>query len=78
MDKDIKNLIQSEAEQIKKLRSIVDATIESEKLIIENLQNPPKDLLTTGQEISDKVARFGGSWAFIISFFIILVIWIMG
>lgn len=48
-----------------------------EKLIIENLQNTPKDLLTSGQEISDKVARFGGSWAFIISFFTILTIWII-
>ncbi len=77
MDKDIKNLLQSEADQVKKLRSIVEATIEDEKLIIENLQNPPKDLLTRGQAISDKVARFGGSWAFIITFFIILIIWII-
>lgn len=77
MDKDIKNLLQSEAEQVKKLRSIVEAIIIDEKLIIENLQNPPKDFLTPGQEISDKVARFGGSWAFIISFFIMLIIWIV-
>ena len=77
MDIDINNLLQSEADQVKKLKIIVEATIEDEKLIIENLQNPPKDLLTRGQKISDKVARFGGSWAFIISFFIVLVIWII-
>jgi uncharacterized membrane protein len=77
MDKDIKNLLQSEAEQVKKLRVIVETAIEDEKLIIENLQNPPKDLLTRGQKISDRVARFGGSWAFIISFFVVLTIWII-
>jgi uncharacterized membrane protein len=77
MDKDINNLLQSEAEQVKKLQEIVKRTMEDEKLIIENLLNPPKELLTRGQKISDKVARFGGSWAFIISFFIILLIWII-
>ena len=34
-------------------------------------------MLSSGQKISDRVARFGGSWAFIISFFIILLIWII-
>ena len=77
MDKDIKNLLQSEADQVKKLREIVKTIIRDEELIIENLQNPPKDLLTRGQAISDRVARFGGSWAFIISFFIVLIIWII-
>ena len=77
MDKDVKKLLQSEADQLKKLQLIVETAIEDEKLIIENLLNPPKDFLTRGQKISDKVARFGGSWAFIISFFIILIIWIV-
>jgi uncharacterized membrane protein len=77
MDKDIKKLLYSESEQLIKLQNIVKKTIEDENLIIENLLNPPKDILTNGQEISDKVARFGGSWSFIISFFIILISWIV-
>jgi uncharacterized membrane protein len=77
MDKDIKKMLQSEAEQVKKLQSIVKTAIDDEKLIVQNLMNPPQDLLTRGQLISDKVARFGGSWAFIISFFIVLIIWIV-
>jgi uncharacterized membrane protein len=74
---DIKKLLYSESEQLIKLQNIVKKTIEDENLIIENLLNPPKDILTNGQEISDKVARFGGSWSFIISFFIILISWIV-
>lgn len=76
MDKDINNLLQAESEQLKKLQEIVKKSIEDENLVIENLLHPPKEVLTKGQKISDKVARFGGSWAFIISFFIILILWI--
>jgi len=77
MDIDITNLLDAENAQIKKLQKIVKQTIKDENLIIQNLLNPPKEILTKGQKISDKVARFGGSWAFIISFFIILIVWII-
>lgn len=76
MKNDIKNLLDAEDEQLKKLQEIVKKTILEEKLIINNLLHPPTDILTKGQIISDKVANFGGSWAFIISFFIVLLIWI--
>lgn len=77
MDKDIKKLLNTENEQIAKLHTIVETAIEDEKLIVNNLLNTPEEVLTTGQKISDKVARFGGSWAFIISFFAILIVWIL-
>lgn len=32
--------------------------------------------LTTGERISDRIAEFGGSWAFILSFFAFLALWI--
>lgn len=34
------------------------------------------DNRTFGQRIADKVAAFGGSWTFIISFFIFILLWI--
>lgn len=71
------NLVAAEAAQIKKLREIVTKAIADENLIIDNLLHPPKEILTQGQKISDKVARFGGSWAFIITFFVILIVWIL-
>ncbi len=36
-----------------------------------------EDLLTFGQRIADRVATFGGSWTFIISFGVFLVIWVI-
>jgi uncharacterized membrane protein len=39
-------------------------------------QDDQNDNRTFGQRIADKVAAFGGSWTFIISFFIFILIWI--
>lgn len=69
--------MEKESEQLQKLKAIVQKSIDEENLIIENLLHPPKEVLSRGQEVSDKVARFGGSWAFIISFFLILIVWIV-
>jgi uncharacterized membrane protein len=77
MNNDSKKIANSEKSKVIKLREIVSKTVEQEKLITENLLHPPEEILTNGQKISDKVASFGGSWAFIISFFIILVVWIL-
>jgi uncharacterized membrane protein len=70
-------LLQSEKVQLQKLQKIVNDTIQEEKLIVDNLLHQPKEILTKGQSISDKVATFGGSWKFIILFGIILFVWIL-
>ena len=74
---DIDKLLTDENQQLNKLHKIVKETLESEELIIKNLLNPPSETLTVGQAVSDKVARFGGSWKFIIIFGIILTLWIV-
>ena len=71
------NLTKSGRDQLSKLQGIVQKSIEEEKLVVENLLNEPKEILTRGQSISDKVATFGGSWSFIISFAVILFVWII-
>jgi uncharacterized membrane protein len=71
------NLISDEKKHLEKLHQIVEETIKAEELIVKNLLNPTTEIITTGQKISDKVARFGGSWKFIILFGVILSIWIV-
>jgi uncharacterized membrane protein len=73
---EIDQLLTEEDEQLKKLHQIVEDTMKEEGLIVDNLLHPVDELLTEGQKISDKVARFGGSWKFIILFAIILTLWI--
>ena len=77
MNNEINSLLKTESEQLQKLQDIVKKSISDENLIIENLLNPPKEILTQGQKISDKVARFGGSWTFIILFMLLLFAWIL-
>jgi uncharacterized membrane protein len=67
----------AESEFLSKLQKIVDETIREEDLVLNNLLHPAKEQLSPGQQISDKVARFGGSWKFIIVFIIILILWII-
>lgn len=76
-NKGIDQLLTDENQHLNKLHQIVKDTLKSEELIIHNLLNPPIEILTPGQKISDKVARFGGSWKFIIWFGIILALWII-
>jgi uncharacterized membrane protein len=76
-DKEIDKLLSDENEHLNKLHQIVKETLKAEKLIVHNLLNPPLEILTQGQKISDKVARFGGSWKFIILFGVILTLWII-
>ncbi|HMW98058.1 MAG TPA: DUF1003 domain-containing protein, partial [Flavobacteriales bacterium] len=70
-------LLTNKSARIRKLQGIVKEAMAEEKLIIESLRNPPGDILTRGQRISDRVARFGGSWSFIISFLVVLLAWIL-
>ena len=76
-NKEFDELLTDEKEHLTKLHKIVEETIKAEELIIQNLLNPPIETLTEGQKISNKVARFGGSWKFIILFGIVLTLWIV-
>lgn len=76
-NKEIDQLLSDENEHLDKLHKIVKETIAAEDLIIHNLSHPPLEILSPGQKISDKVARFGGSWKFIILFGVILTLWIV-
>ena len=77
MNSERSNLIKSGTAQLHELNAIVQKSIAEEKNIVENMLSEPEETLTTGQRISDKVARFGGSWKFIISFSVILITWIL-
>ena len=74
--KELDLLLQKEDEHLTKLQTIVKQTIKDEELIINNLMHPVEETLTTGQSLSDKIARFGGSWTFIILFLVCLAFWI--
>jgi uncharacterized membrane protein len=69
------DFISEENSHIEKFRKIVQDITQAKELIVYNLIHPPMETLIDGQKISDKVAKFGGSWRFTISFAILLGIW---
>ena len=51
--------------------------IKDKQHISRNINTDFDASLTFGQRIADKVASFGGSWTFILSFLFILILWIV-
>lgn len=56
-------------------RDVMEA-IKNNSILSENIQDEIEGQLTTGQKIADKIAEFGGSWTFILTFFSFILIWI--
>lgn len=73
----LEQLFDIENEQLKKLTSIVHDAIEEEKLLSEKLVNFEDKHPPLVSRLADKVASFGGSWKFIISFSVGMAIWII-
>lgn len=71
----LKILIKKEYKDLGALEDEIIEKINSNKILSENIEPEIDDTLTLGQKIADKVAAFGGSWAFIISFFLFLILW---
>ena len=57
-------------------RDVMEA-VKNNSILSENIQDEIEAELTFGQRIADKVAAFGGSWTFIITFFSFILIWMM-
>lgn len=55
-------------------RDVMNA-IKNNSILSENIHDEIEAKLTFGQRIADKVATFGGSWTFIITFFTFIIIW---
>ena len=51
-------------------------SLEEQEVLSRNINPEFDQTLTVGQRLADKVADFGGSWAFIIIFGAVLAIWI--
>ncbi|MFN4145147.1 MAG: DUF1003 domain-containing protein [Runella sp.] len=63
--------------QVRRLQELVHQAIEEEKLLSDKLAEENNEPWTFGERLSDRIAEFGGSWTFIISFILILFTWIL-
>jgi uncharacterized membrane protein len=72
----LESLVSDELGQIQKMESEVLDAIESNEIITEKLNIELENEFTFGERLSDKIAEFGGSWSFILSFLFFMMLWI--
>ena len=70
------SLITLEKKEIAAIDTDVMEAIKNNSILSENIQDEKEARLTFGQKLADKVAAFGGSWTFIITFFSFILVWI--
>lgn len=75
-EKSISNYLIKEVGELTELEKIVLNSVTNKDTLTDKIAGDDKQILTTGQRIADKVASFGGSWTFIISFGVFIFIWI--
>jgi uncharacterized membrane protein len=73
----VTNIIEEESGHVENLEKEVVESIKQSEIISSDINKSYAENLTMGEKIADNVAKFGGSWAFIISFFAILLAWII-
>ncbi len=72
----MESALQQELGSLSVLEKEVLKAMQEGEVISENVDKAVDEQLTFGQRLSDRIASFGGSWTFILSFFFFLAVWI--
>jgi uncharacterized membrane protein len=75
-EKAISHYLVEEIGELSELEKTVLTSLTKNKTLTDKIEIEENQILTFGQRIADKVATFGGSWTFIISFGVFIIIWI--
>ncbi len=71
----VEEMLMQERGELSDLDRRVAESMALHETIAENVEEEYEDQRTFGEKLSDRLASFGGSWAFLISFGIFLAIW---
>lgn len=75
-EKAISDYLVKELGELSELDKTVLDSLTGNTILTDKLDGESQQVLTFGQRIADKVASFGGSWTFIISFGVFIALWI--
>src|SRR6266436_6293463 len=73
----VKQALEDEIGELTSLDEEVIESLQQHELLTENIQEQFERKLTFGEHLSDKIAEFGGSWKFIITFGSVIAIWVV-
>lgn len=72
----VTEMLKSESGELSDLESKVIDSLRNDTLLSEKIDDDIKSM-SFGQKVADKVASFGGSWTFILTFLGLLIVWIL-
>lgn len=75
-EKSISDYLTKEIGELTELEKTVISSLTNSNTLTDKIDGEETQILTIGQRIADKVASFGGSWTFIISFGAFITLWI--
>ncbi|MGK4568734.1 DUF1003 domain-containing protein [Flavobacterium sp. 3HN19-14] len=75
-EKYISDYLSKETGNLSDMETAVLEAMKTESLLSVGLADNKNDDFTFGQKVADKVATFGGSWTFIITFSVFILLWI--
>jgi len=75
-EKSISEYLIKETGELSELEKTVLSSVTGNSTLTDKIDSDDQQKLSFGQKIADKVASFGGSWTFIISFLVFIIIWI--
>lgn len=76
-EKHLENFLTNQIGELSQLEKTVLSSLKDQSTLSDKIDGDDNQPTTLGQRIADKVATFGGSWTFIISFSIFLLLWIL-
>src|SRR5438034_5092405 len=72
----VKDVLEDELGELSALDNEVIQSLQQHEILSSNIAEQFETKLTFGERLSDKIASFGGSWRFIITFGVVIVLWI--
>ncbi len=73
----VQDVLELEKGELSSLEEEVVRSLKEHEVLSRNINVEFDRELTFGERVADKVAEFGGSWRFIISFGLVLAVWIL-
>jgi uncharacterized membrane protein len=72
----VEDMLEAEKGALSALETEVVKSLREQELLTENVNVAFDQQLTFGERLADKVAEFGGSWRFVVSFTVIVLAWL--
>lgn len=70
-------MLETDKGELNKLEHEVLESIKKQEILSRNINEVMQEKLTFGQRLADDIARFGGSWTFIIVFGVVIISWMI-